>query len=472
MGRIFKLSMLKMTIFQRLLIGIIAIVMINTLIAIIGIMSVNRLESNSKVILEEAKKRNAIQELKLNFLQLNMPGNDYLIHGNKVEIINYERFDSIVKSQIIKCKKDIGVHFNRSFIDELERSFNEVRVLTMEIFEMKNPIGNPEGAIIMENLDAITVNVVNDFDELLKIKSLEMDKYLTTNQATNIKATRVLIIGGLVISVSLFFGGFFYVQEITHPIKNLSKMAKEISLGDLSIKADVGTRTQDEIDHFSKLFNDMIGILEKTTVPRAYFNNILKRMAETLIITDLAGKIKIVNQSTIDLLEYTEEELIGLPIEKVLSGQSGSKVLNTYDIDKLLKEESVQNIYNTYYTKSDKLIPVCFSRSIIYDKKNNMKGILHIAFHNTVEVKEEQHPIEENLENEFKNIKTIGDIPLTNRELEIMKLITKELSNREIADKLFISVRTVETHRKNIMQKLNTKSVISLVRYAAQNGII
>ena len=108
----------------------------------------------------------------------------------------------------------------------------------------------------------------------------------------------------------------------------------------------------------------------------------------------------------------------------------------------------------------------------MYDNKNKMTGIIHIAFHNPEGLQEEQQPIEENSGNGLRNIKTVGEIPLTNRELEIIKLITEELSNREIADKLFISVRTVETHRKNIMQKLHTKSVIALVHYAAQNGII
>jgi DNA-binding NarL/FixJ family response regulator len=113
-----------------------------------------------------------------------------------------------------------------------------------------------------------------------------------------------------------------------------------------------------------------------------------------------------------------------------------------------------------------------FSRSLLYDNENNISGILCIASHNTSFQQEEQQLTEESSGNESSYIRSLEEIPLTNRELEIIKLITEELSNREIADKLFISVRTVETHRKNIMQKLHTKSVIALVHYAAQNGII
>ena len=46
------------------------------------------------------------------------------------------------------------------------------------------------------------------------------------------------------------------------------------------------------------------------------------------------------------------------------------------------------------------------------------------------------------------------------------------MSNQQIADDLNISVRTVETHRRNIMQKLNVKNAVSLVRYAVQNQLI
>lgn len=61
---------------------------------------------------------------------------------------------------------------------------------------------------------------------------------------------------------------------------------------------------------------------------------------------------------------------------------------------------------------------------------------------------------------------------LTERELEIIRLIEKELSNRQIAEKLFISERTVETHRKNIFRKTQTNSVIGLVKYAYEHKLI
>ena len=63
-------------------------------------------------------------------------------------------------------------------------------------------------------------------------------------------------------------------------------------------------------------------------------------------------------------------------------------------------------------------------------------------------------------------------IPLTKRELEVLRLIAEEYSNQEIADKLFISVRTVDTHRTNIIDKLDVKNTAGLVRYALKHGLV
>jgi len=61
---------------------------------------------------------------------------------------------------------------------------------------------------------------------------------------------------------------------------------------------------------------------------------------------------------------------------------------------------------------------------------------------------------------------------LTDREREIVKLIAKEYSNKDIAEALFISERTVETHRKNIFKKTGTSSLVGLIKFAYANNLI
>ena len=61
--------------------------------------------------------------------------------------------------------------------------------------------------------------------------------------------------------------------------------------------------------------------------------------------------------------------------------------------------------------------------------------------------------------------------PLTKREMEILKLICDGYSSKDIGEKLFISINTVETHRKRILMKLNVKNSVGVVKYALDNNI-
>ncbi len=89
--------------------------------------------------------------------------------------------------------------------------------------------------------------------------------------------------------------------------------------------------------------------------------------------------------------------------------------------------------------------------------------------------------ISQNLGLDFNQDKAIHDMAflsqpennlLSPREKEILKLICQEYSNSQIADKLFISVKTVDTHRQNILIKLGVNNTVGLVKYAIQNHLV
>lgn len=67
---------------------------------------------------------------------------------------------------------------------------------------------------------------------------------------------------------------------------------------------------------------------------------------------------------------------------------------------------------------------------------------------------------------------TTATTVLTNRELELLQYMATELTYKEIAEKMFLSIKTVETHREKLCDKLNVKTRIGLVIYALKNGII
>jgi two-component system response regulator NreC len=68
--------------------------------------------------------------------------------------------------------------------------------------------------------------------------------------------------------------------------------------------------------------------------------------------------------------------------------------------------------------------------------------------------------------------KRVEDDPLSDREREVLRLLALGHTNQEIAKELYISVRTAETHRAHIMQKLRLSSRAELVRYALAEGLL
>jgi len=71
-----------------------------------------------------------------------------------------------------------------------------------------------------------------------------------------------------------------------------------------------------------------------------------------------------------------------------------------------------------------------------------------------------------------ETIKNVVDDKLTEREMDVLKLITEEYSTSEIGEKLAISVKTVESHRRSLYKKIKVKNVVGLAMYAVKNNIV
>jgi DNA-binding NarL/FixJ family response regulator len=65
-----------------------------------------------------------------------------------------------------------------------------------------------------------------------------------------------------------------------------------------------------------------------------------------------------------------------------------------------------------------------------------------------------------------------SNVQLSEREMEILQLIGQGLTNSEIAEKIFTSRRTVESHRKKLIEKTSSRNTATLIRYAVMNGLL
>lgn len=89
------------------------------------------------------------------------------------------------------------------------------------------------------------------------------------------------------------------------------------------------------------------------------------------------------------------------------------------------------------------------------------KSIANIVLNNYLNETDAEHQL---IDQEEKS--------LSSREIEVLKLFGQSYTNKEIADALFISVRTVESHKNNVMKKLNLRTTVDLVKFAISNNII
>ncbi|MDD2954217.1 MAG: LuxR C-terminal-related transcriptional regulator [Parabacteroides sp.] len=137
--------------------------------------------------------------------------------------------------------------------------------------------------------------------------------------------------------------------------------------------------------------------------------------------------------------------------------------------------------YDYYFTDSDTLV---LNADFFLPRRNKTAILIDsteehgaLSSTNRVTIRSSQETIIEQLQQLFTsdnsgNAFTENNKDLSSREIDVLQLIVKGITNKEIADKLSISLNTVLTHRKNITAKLGIKTVSGLTFYAIMNGII
>jgi DNA-binding NarL/FixJ family response regulator len=132
----------------------------------------------------------------------------------------------------------------------------------------------------------------------------------------------------------------------------------------------------------------------------------------------------------------------------------------------------------TVYENEEYLVPVLKAGASGYVPKRAAAADLVTAIRTVYLGDTYLHPsVTKSLVHDYLKLAEKSDVEgerdgLTAREIEILRLIAEGHTSREIADRLYLSVKTVQAHRTNIMQKLGVHDVASLVRYAIRTGLI
>ncbi|NOZ47697.1 MAG: response regulator transcription factor [Chlorobi bacterium] len=183
-----------------------------------------------------------------------------------------------------------------------------------------------------------------------------------------------------------------------------------------------------------------------------------------LVYSSSSGKELLNNlknkQTDIVILDIKMPGLSGIQIAKIIKNDYPhiKTVFLSSIVDKKTLDEAIKAGGVGYLSKDIDEEEFLFALKAISEGKNYYsKGVQQTVFNNYT--------------NNIKADNVNENDLLSKRETEVIKLIADGLSFKEIANKLFISTRTVETHKKNILEKLELKSTIDLVKYAILNGL-
>lgn len=192
-------------------------------------------------------------------------------------------------------------------------------------------------------------------------------------------------ITGAVVAGSLAFA-FLMIANlqkiITGPVLLLRQAANRIAQNDFAVRAEIASR--DEIGELAVSFNKMAEHLQRTTVSKDYVDNIIKSMAESLIVTAPDGAITTVNQVACELLGYREHELAGKPISLILKDNQtlfrdcGGRHDKTLP-DNPKEHEAIRHTETMYISKTGRKIPVLLSAAFMKKENGESQGIVLVA---------------------------------------------------------------------------------------------
>ncbi len=159
--------------------------------------------------------------------------------------------------------------------------------------------------------------------------------------------------------------------SIASPIVELKNAVTRIGKGSLDAKINIFS--DDEVGILADSFNRMVDNLSQTTVSKVYVDNILGSMVDSLIVIDLNAIIIKVNQATLELLGYEENDLVSQSIKLLF-------IENTeIAVETLLQKGFVASVETNYLTKNNNQIPVSFSASVMRDGQGNIQGFVCVA---------------------------------------------------------------------------------------------
>lgn len=181
----------------------------------------------------------------------------------------------------------------------------------------------------------------------------------------------LFIAGGGSVLLAIVFS-FWLTRRVTGPILRLKDVVEQFGAGNRSRRAE--RLPSDEIGLLGGAFNRMAEDLERTTVSRDYFNNILRSMVDTLVVLTPDARVAIANDAALRLLDYADAELAGRPMRDLLKGSDATEPMAAW-----LERNAGKATEMIYAARGGAEIPVSFAASLLHAPDGRVLGFICVA---------------------------------------------------------------------------------------------
>lgn len=229
------------------------------------------------------------------------------------------------------------------------------------------------------------------FSDLNKKLNTFFINEIEENKAKSLKST--IFLGALFVLVLLTVT--LIIDRVAHrlliaPLAKLQENVHRFSRTQDVVRPEQ-TSTTDEIGHLAKAFWEMTQNLKATTVSKKYVDNIIKNMTGGLVVVSPAGDIQTVNQRTLTMFGYREDELLGT-MAATLFSPDDEAVLSPHLINTLVKNGPLKDADVTCLTKAGRRFPAHFSGSAMHNEEGALEGIICVI-NDITELKNAEHSL-------------------------------------------------------------------------------
>ena len=291
-------------------------------------------------------------QLVKNLLQLRRFEKDYLLWGE----IDYIRQHEILLERLTDRVSEIKGPTTGVILKNLEN----YKIAFKKYIELQAIIGKSD-----------TQGLQGEFASVISVMEPVIEKiYQDASRASRKARQNFITASRFIDGFGVVFGAvilFLLARTLSLRLVELKEAVLKVGRGHLDTRVKI--RSRDEIGVVASAFNKMAKDLDRITVSKDYVEKIIESMVDSLIVTGPECDIRTVNRATLDLLEYSEKELLGKPLHLIMGN----------DIAELKTAKTIRNVETRYLTKRGVGIPVLFASATMRDKKGHILGIVCIA---------------------------------------------------------------------------------------------